>query len=756
MTTNATDVAPRPALRLTVQDPQGRRTTLSIDKTLDRAVLGRHGDGEAQADIAIDDPQLANHHCFFLFSWEEGWLIGGWPDQAETMLDGVVLGAAPAPLSDGSIILVGGTILTVALARVDGDEAATVPLPDSPSASAGAAAEKPLWDGARLSLDDDADQSPPVAAAVVSDDGEADRRDHDRRPFPEVVLTGFARELVDRGLLDGGRAATLMNTAREKGKTFFRALIDDQQVKSRKEIMDFIGEILGLPVIADEKTLMDQAVATPWLPYAKADGRGVVMLESAGGAPVCAVVDPFDLAQDDWVTRCLGGKAGKMLVLPDVFSGALQRLKNQTTESDGAANVLVIDISVEEEQRLIEALERADTPRIVNLTFQRAHNRRASDIHIEPTEEYLLVRNRIDGILHEEISLPATMHAEISSRIKIISGMDVAEKRRPQDGRIALVVHGNPVDVRVSTYPTIYGEKVVMRLLDKNALRPRPDDLGMLKDDLKKLYEKLNAPFGLVMISGPTGSGKTTTLYSCLGSIDKKAKNVLTVEDPVEYRLKGVHQMQVNERIGLTFASGLRTILRQDPDVIMVGECRDSETASMSVQASLTGHIVFSTIHTNDAIGVVTRMLDMGIDHFRVANALTLAIAQRLVRKVCVHCATRRKGINIRRALADEGVSDERLEKLGVQIDDRDFYIVGVGCEHCRNTGYLGRQPVFEVFEMTNRARNLIMSPGFNAEELRALAREEGMKTLIEHGLWMIDQEKTTHAEIIRVLGETY
>jgi len=380
----------------------------------------------------------------------------------------------------------------------------------------------------------------------------------------------------------------------------------------------------------------------------------------------------------------------------------------------------------------------------------------ASDIHIEPTEDFLLVRNRVDGILHEDTSLPVALHPEIASRVKIISGMDVAEKRRPQDGRIGSVIRGNPIDVRVSSYPTIYGEKVVMRLLDKNALRPSPEHLGMLARDLRLLYDKLDAPFGLVMISGPTGSGKTTTLYSCLGSIDKKSKNVLTVEDPVEYRLKGVHQMQVNDKIGLTFASGLRTMLRQDPDVIMVGECRDVETAGMAIQASLTGHIVFSTIHTNDAVGVVTRLLDMGIDPFLVANALTLAIAQRLVRKICPHCKTTVSGEEIRQSLENDGISAERLKALNIDIDPYLTYAKGSGCVHCRNTGYSGRQAVFEVFEMNNAARTAIMSPGFNADHLRHEARENGMTTLIAHGMHMIEEGITTHAEVIRVLGETY
>jgi type II secretory ATPase GspE/PulE/Tfp pilus assembly ATPase PilB-like protein len=270
------------------------------------------------------------------------------------------------------------------------------------------------------------------------------------------------------------------------------------------------------------------------------------------------------------------------------------------------------------------------------------------------------------------------------------------------------------------------------------------------------LYDKLDAPFGLVMISGPTGSGKTTTLYSCLSYIDKKTKNVLTVEDPVEYRLKGVHQMQVNEKIGLTFASGLRTILRQDPDVIMVGECRDGETAGMAIQAALTGHIVFSTIHTNDAVGVIPRLIDMGVEPFLVANSVSLCIAQRLVRRICRHCQTPEEGQSVLERLHNDAISDERLAALGIVVDPDLTYVTGRGCVHCRNTGYQGRQAVFEIFEIDQDARAEIVSPTFDANVMRRRARERGMTTLIGHGLMLIDEGMTTHSEVVRVLGEAY
>jgi type II secretory ATPase GspE/PulE/Tfp pilus assembly ATPase PilB-like protein len=594
-----------------------------------------------------------------------------------------------------------------------------------------------------------AEKSAPMAGAESSSRTESD---------PEVELSGIAAVLVGANLLERPKAANLRRISRETGRTFFRTLADDPTVKYLPQIYRLVAERRGIELIESEKILMEMARPTSWLPFHQADRHGAIMLSSEDGQPTrYATVDPFDIVQRDWLQRHMEGVPQPVLALPQAFQSAIQRLKNRIDEEgDTGENVLIINLSDEDRQRISAQIENVDVPELVNYFLQQAVLQEASDIHVEPTEDFLLVRNRVDGMLHEDTTLPIDLHPEISSRVKILSGMDVAEKRRPQDGRIGSVIRGHGIDVRVSSYPTIYGEKIVMRLLDKDALRPTPEHLGMLARDLRLLYDKLDAPFGLVMISGPTGSGKTTTLYSCLGSIDKKSKNVLTIEDPVEYRMKGVHQMQVNERIGLTFAAGLRTILRQDPDVIMVGECRDHETAGMAIQASLTGHIVFSTIHTNDAVGVITRLLDMGIDRFLVANALTLAIAQRLVRKVCNRCKTPVAGAEILNRLRNDGVSGERLRQLGIEIDPTLAYAAGTGCINCRNTGYQGRQAVLEVFEMTNDARAMIMGSEFNATDLRRHARANGMTTLITHGMHFVEEGITTHSEIIRVLGEAY
>jgi type II secretory ATPase GspE/PulE/Tfp pilus assembly ATPase PilB-like protein len=310
------------------------------------------------------------------------------------------------------------------------------------------------------------------------------------------------------------------------------------------------------------------------------------------------------------------------------------------------------------------------------------------------------------------------------------------------------------MDMRVSTFPIVYGEKIVMRLLEQDSLKPSLHDLNLEDEDLELLQDKIHSPYGLILITGPTGSGKTTTLYSALSSIDKDTQNVLTVEDPVEYRLEGVHQMQTNEKIGLTFASGLRTILRQDPDIVMVGEMRDLETAHMAIQASLTGHIVFSTLHTNDSIGVIVRLINMGVEPFLVASAVSLAVAQRLVRKICPDCIDYKDADALMAELEESGVTQSKLDSLHIELDDDLDFAYGKGCASCRGTGYRGRQAVFEFFEPTIEVNQEILRADFDEARIRAIAKANGMRTLLDHGLELVEEGVTTINEIIRVIGD--
>ncbi|WP_439816527.1 GspE/PulE family protein [Zavarzinia sp. CC-PAN008] len=583
---------------------------------------------------------------------------------------------------------------------------------------------------------------PPVVAPVAP------------RPTSPFI-GGISADLVAAGLLTERRAVSLALKARETGQTLVAVLAQDASAADLDAIYALFAAKLGTELISRNGSLLDQVAEVPWLPLPLAEQRGVLVLADQG--PDCvryAATDPFDLITRDWIARQARKAARPVPVLPGVFLDAISRLRIRQAAQDDGKMLVPIDITWQQEEEIRGRLETCDVPLIVDFVLHRAYEQGASDIHIEPVEDGTVVRTRIDGMLHEECRLPLALHPAVTSRIKILAGMDVAERRRPQDGRITVQIRRLPLDIRVSSLPTVSGEKIVMRLLDEKALRPTPEKLGLREQNLRLLLDKITAPHGLVMLSGPTGSGKTTTLYSCLSAIDRHRRNVLTIEDPVEYRLKGVHQMQVNERIGLTFANGLRTILRQDPDVVMVGECRDVETAKMAIQASLTGHVVFSTIHANDAVGVISRLLDMRIDPFLVATSLSLAIAQRLMRVACPSCRITVEGHEVLAMLRADSVSEQKLRALGIEIDPRSHTTHAPGCPQCRHTGYAGRQAVFEMFEVTEDLRDLIAAETFSAEDLRRAVRRAGMVGMVEHALQLVDEEVTTYAEVVRVFGD--
>ncbi len=386
---------------------------------------------------------------------------------------------------------------------------------------------------------------------------------------------------------------------------------------------------------------------------------------------------------------------------------------------------------------LLESEDDAPIVRLINALLTQAVREGASDIHIEPFETRSVVRFRLDGILRDIVEPQKVLHGVIVSRIKIMARLDIAEKRLPQDGRINLRLAGRPVDVRVSTLPTGHGERVVMRLLDKQAGRLNLTGLGMADATLTALDKLIHQPHGIILVTGPTGSGKTTTLYAALAQLDTTRHNIMTVEDPIEYDLDGVGQMQVNSKIELSFARGLRAILRQDPDVIMIGEIRDLETAQIAVQASLTGHLVLATLHTNDAVGAVTRLVDMGVEQFLVASSLIGVLAQRLVRKLCPEC---------RRAHTPDAA--ER-ELLGVGRENITIY-TPVGCAKCTYTGYQGRTGIYELIQVDDFMRTLIHD---NAGEgkLREYARSQGMTSIRQDGMRWVCNGDTSLEEVLRV-----
>ena len=377
---------------------------------------------------------------------------------------------------------------------------------------------------------------------------------------------------------------------------------------------------------------------------------------------------------------------------------------------------------------------------MVNLIFAQAVRDGASDIHIEPYEKEVKVRFRIDGMLRNMMAPPKRMHAALVSRLKILGEMNIAERRLPQDGRIKLVIAGRAIDVRVSIVPTVFGERAVMRILDKGTAMLGLEELGMQPDMLVRYRQIIKVPYGVVLATGPTGAGKSTTLYASLQEIWSPTTNILTIEDPVEYQVGGISQIQVRSAIGLTFANGLRSIVRQDPDVIMVGEIRDHETAEIAIHAALTGHLVFSTLHTNDSPGSVTRLLDMGVEPYLVASSLIGAVAQRLVRRVCGNCG------------APDRPNPEALEAVGLSLDDsKAVYRRGMGCDKCQNTGFKGRVGLYELFTIDEPIRRMTVDRASSNQMKEYAVREHGMRTLLGDGRIAIQAGKTTPEEVMRV-----
>jgi general secretion pathway protein E len=411
-------------------------------------------------------------------------------------------------------------------------------------------------------------------------------------------------------------------------------------------------------------------------------------------------------------------------------SAVMQRLIEGSAEEDIASTDLTGEIS-----HLRDLAQEKGIIQLVNLIIENAVKDRASDIHVEPGEFNVRVRYRIDGVLYEKETLPVRLYSAVSSRIKLLSQMNIAERRLPQDGRIKVASSGRNIDIRVSTIPTVYGESVVMRLLDKEASFITLEDIGFDRTILDIYEDVIKKPYGMILITGPTGSGKSTTLYASLAKINSAEKKIITVEEPVEYLMPGINQIQVRPKIGLTFASGLRHIVRQDPDIIMVGEIRDMETASIAIHAALTGHLLFSTLHTNDAPGAITRLMDMGVENYLVASTLICVMAQRLVRRICPFCKTR------------EDVPQDVLQKISADIKE---VWIGRGCDKCSGTGYKGRIGIFEVLPVSGPIRELVMKRA-TIKETKDKAIELGMRTLREDGIEKVKKGITTIDEVLRV-----
>lgn len=454
------------------------------------------------------------------------------------------------------------------------------------------------------------------------------------------------------------------------------------------------------------------------------------------------ISDPFNTAAAEDIRMVTGLSVDLVFADPKevrrlVEDRYMQRMLNDTADED----IQILEDSDDEIGDLERMAKEATVIKLVNLILRQAVQERATDVHVEPFERGMKVRYRIDGMLHEVSSPPARLQAAIISRLKIMANLDIAQRRLPQDGRIKTKIAGSEVDIRMSTVPTLYGESIALRLLYRSAASYRLEKVGMLPDTLRQMEKLITLPHGMILATGPTGSGKTTTLYGALMKAYSPEKKVITIEDPIEYQLDGVNQIQVHPQIGLTFANGLRHIVRQDPDVIMVGEIRDSETAEIAIHSALTGHLVFSTLHTNDAAGAITRLLDMDVEPYLVSSCVEAVLAQRLVRLICPNCKEPRKD-------AEEVLS--RLGGNGVDQSGAHTLYKGRGCEQCKHRGYRGRTGVFELLVMNDAIRKLVLNRS-PAGAIREAACERGMRTLRQDGWAKVAQGLTTVEELVRV-----
>lgn len=524
---------------------------------------------------------------------------------------------------------------------------------------------------------------------------------------------------------------------------------------SEKDRVRCLGDQWGVPFV-DVSELEIESGTSKLVAESIARKLKVIPVAKKNGKLTLAMKNPLDIFAIDEI-RMLTGVDVEPAIAPeeDIINAISRNYRSGINVSEQVAGVIKEfetgdidftagageddeDISIEQ---LRELSEEAPVIKLANLIIGRAVGDGASDIHIEPGKDLVRVRNRMDGILHEVMTIPKKVQASLTSRIKIMADMDIATKRAPQDGRIGAVIDGRQYDFRVSTLPSVFGEKIVLRVLDKSAISVGLHKLGMLPETLEKFEGLIMRTYGIILVTGPTGSGKSTTLYSVLQKLNSGEKNILTIEDPVEYEIGGLTQVQINVKAGLTFAAGLRTMLRQDPDIAMVGEIRDAETATIATEAALTGHLVLSTLHTNDAPGALTRLVDMGIEPFLIASSVVGVIAQRLVRLACPKCKEQYQPPR------------DAIKRLGIEVDgdSKVMFYRGRGCDHCRGTGYKGRVGVYELMVMNDRVRDLVLQKT-SAHLIKEAAVETGMKTLKEDAIAKILLGQTTLEECLRVI----
>lgn len=520
------------------------------------------------------------------------------------------------------------------------------------------------------------------------------------------------------------------------------------------DLVDAYSSQLGYKTISEGDLFSAKTEIVRLIPEDFARQNMVLAVKKSDSAIAIAMEDPEDLVSIDQVKKLTGLEPEIFVAGPSSLERAMDQLYGkikQSGEVEEAISGLTVVTGDEDDQEEVDlspenaATEDAPIVKLVNLILQEAIKERATDVHIEPQAEKVIVRIRIDGVLQTIMTPPTTSQSGLTTRIKILSKLNIAERRLPQDGRFTIKSQNREIDVRVSILPTVYGEKIVLRLLDKTGFDFNLKSLGFGEDMYKVFRHVISQPYGMVIVSGPTGSGKSTSLYASLKEIKNEGINISTVEDPVEYQLGGISQVQVFEDIGLTFGATLRSILRQDPDVLLIGEIRDEETADIAVKFSLTGHLVFSTVHANDAASTITRLLDIGVQPFLVGSCLNLVMAQRLVRKICSHCKE------------DYTPTQDELDMVGLKKSELNGNALyrGKGCSHCRNTGYLGRTGIFELIPMNRKIRGLIFENA-NEDAIRQEAMDQGMSTLRASGLKKVLDGTTTVQEILRSTVEDF
>jgi type IV pilus assembly protein PilB len=548
--------------------------------------------------------------------------------------------------------------------------------------------------------------------------------------------------LFDSGLVTREQLGEAMEQQRRLGKSLGRVLVD-RGVLSEGQLVSALAQQIGLRFVDLGDAVIDpSAVAT--VPDAVCRRHHALPIGFEDGKLVVAMADPANVFALDDIRSLSGYEVRSVVATKADVAAAIDRCHRSDSEFDDLTSAMGIEHEDDGDlTAMTEVVEDAPIVKFVNLLITQAIADRASDIHLEPAEDELRVRYRIDGVLHEVMRSPRSITSGVTSRLKIMANINIAERRIPQDGRLSVTVSGKKIDLRVATLPTVWGEKIVMRILDNSTAMMRLSDLGFLDENYEVFAKSFVKPYGMILVTGPTGSGKSTTLYATLNIVSKPEVNVITVEDPVEYRLPGINQVQTNVKAGLTFAAALRSILRSDPDIVLIGEIRDHETAQIGVEAALTGHLVLSTLHTNDAPSAITRLTEMGIEPFLVGSALDCVLAQRLARKLCAKCKEAYRPTP--KQMLDVGFPWQDGEELPELFRP-------VGCSACSKTGYRGRLALHEVMAVSEEIERLTVERA-SAMTINKVAIEQGMITLRRDGLTKVMRGHTSIEEIFRVVA---